>query len=285
MTDKQNEVIIKKIMAQDGVPWRKPFSSIGLPCNYNSKRKYNGINLLLFSVLDYPSPYFITARKAFDSGIKVEKGKSVFAIAWIPEYKKRENESPATFSMRKQDHDPNYFRMLFHNLWNISETSEWEKIRNDNIETQTIRSPQDIIDKNSLQYKFQESGSAYCGWEFSNDIPVLGMPLKDKFESLESYYASFFHEMIHCTQKVVKRKRKGNYSLVQNYAAEELVAEIGAWLLCQESGISIDEVADNSAAYISLWKNRITDDPSVLMWAMKEAEKAVSYILNNKKGE
>ena len=280
MTDGQMKVIINKILAQDGVPWRRTFSKIGRPRNYNSKRFYHGINLLLFHVMDYPSPDFITFKKAMDENIKLEKGKSIFAVAWIPKYKKKDNESPAMFEDRKKHSKPNYFGLLFHNLWNISNTSKWDEIKDEKVEAQTIINPQTIINLTPLQFTLIESGKAKC--IPNKEIPIIGMPPKAHFDSLEEYYEAFFHEMAHATKNHLNRKYKDEAGIKEGYAAEELVAEICAWLLCQESGISNDTMINNSASYIAGWKARIKNNPDVLFWAMIEAEKALNYIMGRK---
>ena len=63
------------------------------------------------------------------------------------------------------------------------------------------------------------------------------------------------------------------------YSREELVAEIGASFLCAETGI-INQVIDNSVAYIKGWLQVLKDDKYFVFKASSEAQKAVRYILN-----
>jgi len=279
MTPKQKEFIIEKVISQEGIPWKKPFSELGVPRNWNSKRKYTGVNLLLFSALDFPSPFFITPKMAFKENIKVEKGKSLFAVGFFPKFSRESKETPEEFHERKEKGIANYYALFFHTVWNVSQTSLWETLKNEKIEKQVITEPENIIANTSLVFSIIDKGSACCWTE--KDPPVIGMPLKDRFSDLEKYYSTLFHELIHATRSKLNRKLSSADNK-EKMAAEELVAEIGAWLLCQESGISVNQT-ENTVAYIQSWKKRIKKYPNILFWAMNEAEKAVSFILKGEK--
>jgi antirestriction protein ArdC len=267
VTDSQKKYIVKKILEQEGVPWIKPYCNIGFPRNYNSKRMYHGINLMLFSALNYPSPYFITAKKAFEADATIEPKKSVFAVAWIPVFEMYENEKPEEFKKRKEKKTCNYYRLYFHSLWNISQTSLWENQLNRKVEEQKLLPAEKITSKFSNRLK--KTGKP-CFYKKSNSI---GMPPKTNFKTLEEYYSAYFHEIVHSTMIPLKRELP--------YETEELVAEIGAWMLCQKCGISNNQMEKNSASYISTWRSRIKDKPDILFDAITESEKAVKCIVEN----
>jgi antirestriction protein ArdC len=44
------------------VPWRKPWTSTGLPCNLITKKPYRGINYFLLSASTFVSPFWLTMR-------------------------------------------------------------------------------------------------------------------------------------------------------------------------------------------------------------------------------
>lgn len=62
----------------------------------------------------------------------------------------------------------------------------------------------------------------------------------------------------------------------EEYAAEELVAEFGAAILCAHVGISYKT---NHASYIANWIKSLKDDPKALMTAVSQAQKAVDFLL------
>src|SRR5277367_3628861 len=57
------------------VPWRKPWTSIGLPRNLVSKKPYRGVNVFLLSASKYVSPFWLTFRQANELGGHVHKGE------------------------------------------------------------------------------------------------------------------------------------------------------------------------------------------------------------------
>ena len=59
------QIVTDKIvgMLETGVvPWRKPWSSAGLPRNLVTKKPYRGINHFLLSASKYASPFWLTLQ-------------------------------------------------------------------------------------------------------------------------------------------------------------------------------------------------------------------------------
>ena len=63
------------------------------------------------------------------------------------------------------------------------------------------------------------------------------------------------------------------------YAKEELVAEMGAAYLCGVCGIA-NATIDKSAAYLQSWMAVLRHDPTLLVQAAAQAQKAADYIQN-----
>ncbi|WP_322787538.1 zincin-like metallopeptidase domain-containing protein [Salimicrobium halophilum] len=63
----------------------------------------------------------------------------------------------------------------------------------------------------------------------------------------------------------------------ENYSKEELVAELGASMLCGVTGIA-NETIDNSASYIQSWLRVLRDDHTLIVYASQQAQKASDYI-------
>jgi antirestriction protein ArdC len=81
-------------------------------------------------------------------------------------------------------------------------------------------------------------------------------PISD-FKVSEEYYCTLFHEMIHSTGYTSRLARtgiktKGVAFGDEAYSKEELVAEMGAAMLCGVAGID-NSTIDNSASYIDSW--------------------------------
>jgi antirestriction protein ArdC len=67
-----NKIIEK--MKTGRVPWRKPWT-FQPPRNLVSKRQYHGINLLLLSLNEFDSPYYVTFHQAKQLGGSIKKGE------------------------------------------------------------------------------------------------------------------------------------------------------------------------------------------------------------------
>jgi hypothetical protein len=63
----------------------------------------------------------------------------------------------------------------------------------------------------------------------------------------------------------------------ESYSKEELVAEMGAAMLCGVTGIA-PATLQNSAAYLKTWIERLKSDSRLLVSAASAAQKAADYI-------
>lgn len=81
------------------------------------------------------------------------------------------------------------------------------------------------------------------------------LPEKMFFKSSSGFYGTAFHELVHATgaKKRLDRDLSGGFGSAK-YAAEELVAEVGAVLLCAQLGIELEQKEEtNHTAYLLSW--------------------------------
>jgi antirestriction protein ArdC len=111
---------------------------------------------------------------------------------------------------------------------------------------------------------------------------VVGMPSIGLFRSSEEYYSTFFHELTHSTGHKSRVGREGFESVQsfgsESYSKEELVAEVGAAMLCGVTGIE-NRTIENSAAYLRTWIDRLKSDARLIVTAASAAQRAADYIL------
>lgn len=102
------------------------------------------------------------------------------------------------------------------------------------------------------------------------------MPYVDDFATVDSYRAVLAHEMTHWTGHKSRLNRTfGAVFGDQNYAPEELVAEMGSAFMAAAYGFeSITRHSDYTASWIKCLK----DNPRALFSASSLAQKAVDYI-------
>ena len=105
------------------------------------------------------------------------------------------------------------------------------------------------------------------------------MPLKTSFKSEQSYYSTLFHELVHWTgaQHRLKRQLSGKRGVHLEYAAEELVAEMGAAFLSAHFGL---KYTTRHAAYLKSYLKHFQGDTKALQKASAKAYKAMDFILD-----
>lgn len=105
------------------------------------------------------------------------------------------------------------------------------------------------------------------------------MPPFETFRDAESYYATLAHELTHWTKHPARldrdcgRKRWGD----EGYAAEELVAELGAAFICADLGLAAEPRADH-ASYIASWLKVLKDDKRAIFTAAAHAQRAADFL-------
>lgn len=102
------------------------------------------------------------------------------------------------------------------------------------------------------------------------------MPAAGQFKTVEDYLATKMHEVIHWTGAPKRLNRTKGLRGSDEYAYEELVAELGAAFLCAHLGI---EGKLQHPEYLAAWIKRLQDDEKAIIRAASHAQKAVDFIL------
>jgi antirestriction protein ArdC len=115
---------------------------------------------------------------------------------------------------------------------------------------------------------------------------MIGMPIREQYESSERYYKTRFHEACHSTGHKDRLAREPIASSLgamgeHDYSKEELIAELGAAMLCGQCGI-LPAVEGNSAAYLRGWLKPLKEDPKFLVTSAWAAQKAVDHVTGYK---
>ena len=113
---------------------------------------------------------------------------------------------------------------------------------------------------------------------YSPTLDKIQLPNREKFLTAEGFYATWSHEIIHSTGHTLRLKRdhSGTFGSME-YAREELIAELGAFLLTNRMQVS--SVVENHASYLSNWASILKEGPKVLFKVLSEATKAANLVL------
>ena len=109
-----------------------------------------------------------------------------------------------------------------------------------------------------------------------NEITI---PEKAQFKDGESWYGTAFHEMVHSTgaENQLNRLQPQSGFGSDEYAREELVAELGSALVCQKYGMT-KNLKEDSAAYLKSWLGSLKESPSFIKTTLMDVKKATSIL-------
>lgn len=108
-----------------------------------------------------------------------------------------------------------------------------------------------------------------------NEIVI---PEKKQFKDGESFYSNLFHEMTHSTgaEGQLDRIKPTSFGS-EEYAREELVAELTAALTAQRYGMS-KHLKGDSAAYLKSWLDSLKESPQFIKTTLMDVKKASSML-------
>ncbi|HEY4765855.1 MAG TPA: zincin-like metallopeptidase domain-containing protein [Candidatus Sulfotelmatobacter sp.] len=265
------EFIIKQL--ESGVaPWRKPWGT-GTPANLASKKEYRGINIFLLASQGYGSRYWVTYRQAQALGGAVRNGQHGSKVVFwkIREYRSENQKSEETGNRKS-------ILLRCYNVFNL-EQCEGIKFPDRVRAIIPIEPCENIVRAMPNPPGFVQDARA-C---YSPSTDTVGMPARSAFLAAEEYYSTLFHEITHSTGHPSRLGREGimNHSPFgsEDYSKEELVAEMGAAMLCGTAGIE-SRTLGNSAAYLQTWINKLKSDARLIVCAASQAQKAADYILS-----
>jgi len=274
---------IVNLLEQGVVPWRKPWTSIGLPQNLVSKKPYRGINCFLLSVSKFISPLWLTMRQANELGGRIRKGEeSTVVVYWkIDDLKqaRKDSDNPETIEKASRR-----FLLRYYRVWNLEQCELPQGVLDKlpKIETHAhdpIEAAERIIRGMPNPPQIEHFGSKAF---YSPITDRITLPPRELFASAEEYYATALHETVHSSGSRKRLAREGVCEAAPfgspTYSFEELVAEMGAAYLCAGAGIS-PAVIENQAAYVAGWLKRIRGDRKLVVHAAAQAQHAVDYIL------
>ena len=107
----------------------------------------------------------------------------------------------------------------------------------------------------------------------------IQMPPFQAFRENVSYYSTLAHEHTHWTATAGRCDRQLGKRFGDNaYAAEELIAELGAAFTCAHLGLSTEPRADH-AAYINSWLKVLKADKRAIFTAASKAQQATDWLI------
>jgi antirestriction protein ArdC len=276
--------------------------NIGMPHNLESGKNYQGFNFIyLLSEMmcnDFTHPVFGTFNQITHKNGSVNKGAKGFPIThynYIWKYKgktveydyikslsQQQNKTVSEFISNNDDlSGKGYFK--FFTVFHMSQTSLAGEFENytpspfslDALDMEVGALLNNLKRDKGLNLVSKPSNRAY----YSPAIDQVCVPDFSQFDEKEFYYAVIFHELSHWTGHPDRLNRQFGKSFAsEEYAFEELVAELSSLFICSQFGI--EKKTDRSAAaYLKNWLTIFKSDINYLIKASKESIKATHFIL------
>jgi antirestriction protein ArdC len=217
----------------------------------------------------WATPRFLTFKQALEARGNVRKGehgtKVYFVKQLVVKNGEREDETRVVPMMRE------------YTVFNVDQCDGLaDSIRAG--KPMRVRNPdtRDVLADDFLKSTGADiregNGEAY----FVPSHDFISMPAFPAFKGADHFYNVAFHELTHWTghKSRLDRDLKNRFGS-RDYAAEELVAELGAAFLSAEFGFDGDV---RNAGYISTWIELLKADKRAFFTACGKASKAVDYL-------
>jgi antirestriction protein ArdC len=259
--------------------WRMPWHTSGRyafsPINVVSKKPYRGINTLCLwaaaQAKGYESGEWGTYKQFQDRGAQVRRGeKSTTVVFW-----KWANNTTET---QDGEDTKTGSRLLFTKGYSVFNAAQ--------VDGYTPKAEPEIpmLDRIERAEMFFRTIGADLGHGgnrayYAPDSDHIQMPPFNAFTENVAYYSTLAHEHTHWTAKDSRCDRQlGKRFGDMAYAAEELVAEIGAAFTLAHLGLSTEPREDH-AQYINSWLKVLKADSKAIFTAASKAQQATDWLV------
>jgi antirestriction protein ArdC len=263
-------------MENGTVPWRQPWAGGRRASNLVSKAPYRGINQWLTALSGFSSPWWVTYKQAQALGGNVRKGEKGTLVVYFKILTKAKGKDAAGKTI--EDRFP-----LIRHYWvfNVAQTEGLEaKIPAES----TVEGASPYIPAEDIWAGWTQAPVVHYGGTraaYSPQLDSIAMPPRETFKGTAEFYGTLFHEGVHATGAKARLNRPGIAQFdrfgSEQYAKEELIAEIGANYLVTLAGL--EPATENSAAYLRHWAKQLRQDPKLIVSAASAAQKATEHIL------
>jgi antirestriction protein ArdC len=279
--------IVKTIETGNAGKWTKPWTQVlaaaGSPVNASTKKHYQGMNVLIAmveaAVNGYASGYWATYKQWEGLGAQVRKGeKGTKLIKWGFTYKcqdcKHKGMKPCESHLLNRQERFGWASTF--TVFNADQVDGWaipEAVALTEVER--LENVEAFIQATGATIVHQWGDSAH----FTPALDTITLPMPEQFATQQGYYGTALHELSHWAGGPSRLAREtGSRFGDDKYAAEELVAELGATFLAAHFGIEAEPHMEH-AAYLGSWLRALKADAMALYRAAKLASEATEYLL------
>ncbi|TWI15519.1 ArdC family protein [Sphingobacterium siyangense] len=270
-------------------PWQKPWNSsstdFNLPYNALTGNRYKGINIFSLLNAGREDPRWLTFKQADAKGWQVNKGEKGTLVQFVkthdlvPKLDEKGNkvldENGKTIKVKTALERAIVTAAWVFNAEQISGIPKLEVQPQIKSEWDPVVRAEDLVLLSGAVINHKKGDEAY----YSLRSDSITMPLKEQFATPDRYYATLLHELGHWTGHEDRLNRSlFNRFGSENYAREELRAEIASMLIGDEFKIGHDP--GQHVAYVKSWIEILKNNPFEIHAAATDAEKIFNYLLD-----
>ncbi|HFW3114742.1 TPA: ArdC family protein [Salmonella enterica subsp. diarizonae serovar 61:r:-] len=255
-------------------PWKRNGTLSGIPSNFATTTAYSGMNIMLLWCSAVKQGFndsrWLTYKQAQALGAQVRKGaRGTMAIFYKTLEKENEQGELEQIPMLKT--------FTVFNVEQIDGLTLNSK--------ELINQPVSEFDPlPQVEALFQRSGAKITerGQQafFTPVTDEIYLPERHLFTDAANFYATGLHELIHWSggKKRLNREMKGKFGS-EDYAFEELIAELGCAFLMADLDVSGDVQHES---YIASWLKALKNDKRYIFKAASAASKAHRYLMDKR---
>ena len=279
----------EKIVAQleaGTAPWLQPWhpgSANFAPHNPASGTVYRGVNRLSLAMSGYEDPRWMTFNQAKAEGLSIKAGSKsepVVYFQWTKEETVKDEKGKPVLD--KDGKEQKFVIQLDKPILRFARVFNAEQIdgippmqlTDKSFEWSPVEKGESILAASGANIKHDQSNRAF----YRGRTDSIHMPPRENFEDAAKYYGTALHELGHWTKHPSRLNREGGPFGSEQYAREELRAEIASWMLAQDTGIPHEP--GQHAAYVQSWIKAVQEDPFEIQRACRDAEQIRDYLID-----
>ncbi len=264
-------------------PWQKPWTPgviRSAPFNPLTDRNYRGINAWWLDLQGHADPRWMTYRQAQKADAAVRKGERGTQV----EYWKWTDRVPMTDEDGKpilgEDGKPRMREVrldrprVFHAVvFNAEQIDGLAPFQAPEPTFEPVQEAEKILAAGKVPIHHDQGDRAFY-------VPArdeIHLPPQAAFKSAYDYYATALHELGHATGHESRLGRTFGPRGSDDYAKEELRAEMAAFMVSTELGLG--HYPERHASYVEFWLKALKEDHNLLFAAARDAEKIRTWVM------
>ena len=278
------EQIIKLMEVQIKNPkkrWDAPFNNLNSrPTNAKTKNVYKGINAIMTTFDTYFSKYkyclYATKKQWASLGNAPKSGAKPLPIIF---YKPLMQESKVDPTRKVQAGA----LLLYSKGYNFAQTEgDYTPPVFKTGKQYSVDAIDQFVKSTKVDLRHKEEGRCFYNQtsDFINMTSKINFKDTKEADATMHYYSVLFHELTHSTghESRTGRIKKNNdkFGVRNEYAFEELVAELGSVLFGQQFNIE-KTIRGNHIQYLNSWIKALKTDYTLIADASAQAQKAVDF--------